>query len=179
ELNDDLKFFGAERPVVDTPGRALSQADLLLGSFFFVHKSKSQNKAGIESRHEEAAAFEFLHNTFGEFLTADFVLRRAVTEIETLRAFQGNEALREHLEKRLNSADGLNREWFASLIYTPLFTRPVVMEMSREWIAHILKERLFKREDFVSGLNTIILNQLKRLLTKREMPAMLRKDTAQ
>lgn len=33
ELNDDLKFFGSERPVAVTSGRALSQADLLLGSF--------------------------------------------------------------------------------------------------------------------------------------------------
>ena len=179
ELNEDLKFFGSERAVPEASGRALSQADLLLGSFFFVHKSKAQNKAGATETHEEASAFEFLHNTFGEFLTADFILRRALAEVEALQAFQDNEALREDLEKRLNSADGFKREWFASLVYTPLFTRPVVLEMMREWVGHILKERNLSKQKFVSNLDIIILNQIKRLLTKKEMPSIIRKETAQ
>lgn len=179
ELNDDLKFFGSERPVAVTSGRALSQADLLLGSFFFIHKSKAQHTAGAAETHEVTSAFEFLHNTFGEFLTADFILRRALAEVQALQAFQENEALREELEKRLNSADGFTREWFASLVYTPLFTRPVVLEMIREWIGHILKERNLAKQKFVSNLDTIILNQIKRLLTKREMPSIIRKETAQ
>lgn len=179
ELNDDLKFFGLERLVAVTSGRALSQADLLLGSFFFVHKSQAQHAAGAPETHEETSAFEFLHNTFGEFLTADFILRRAVAEVEALQAFQTNDALREDLEKRLNSADGFKREWFASLVYTPLFTRPVVLEMMREWVSHILKERSLTRESFLESLDTIVLNQIKRLLNKREMPSIIRKETAQ
>lgn len=179
ELNDDLKFFGAERPLAVASGRALSQADLLLGSFFFVHKSQAQHAAGAPETHEETSAFEFLHNTFGEFLTADFILRRALAEVEALQAFQTNDALREDLEKRLNSADGFKREWFASLVYTPLFTRPVVLEMMREWVNHVLKERNLSRESFLESLDTIVLNQIKRLLNKREMPSIIRKESAQ
>jgi hypothetical protein len=158
ELNEDLRFFGLERPVTVTSGRPLSQADLLLGSFFFVHKSKAQHTAGAPDQHEETAAFEFLHNTFGEFLTADFILRRALTEVVQLKALTENEDLREQLDKRLSSADGFQREWFASLVYTPLFTRPVVLEMMREWMGHILKERALAKQSFVDYLDTIILN---------------------
>jgi len=179
ELNDDLKFFNLERLVQVTDGRPLSEADLLLGSFFFIHKSKAQHAAGAPETHEETSAFEFLHNTFGEFLTADFILRRTLAEVEALQAFQKSEALREDLEKRLNDADGFKREWFASLVYTPLFTRPVVLEMMREWINHILRERHLSREDFLATLDMMILNQIKRLLNKREMPSIICKETAQ
>ncbi len=40
ELEEDLKCFEMERQIVVENGRPLSQADMLLGSFFFVHKSK-------------------------------------------------------------------------------------------------------------------------------------------
>lgn len=179
ELNDDLKFFNLERIVAITAGRPLTQADLLLGSFFFVHKSKAQHKAGATEHHEETAAFEFLHNTFGEFLTADFILRQALAEVEALKALKENEVLRAQLEQRLGAADGFSRSWFASLVYTPLFSRPVVLEMMREWVGHILKSKNFTKEDFLSNLDTIIINQVKRLLNKREMPSIIRKEAAQ
>ena len=179
ELNDDLKFFNLERPVTVASRRALSQADLLLGSFFFVHKSKSQHNAGALEHHEEMSAFEFLHNTFGEFLTADFILRQAMLEVEALKAFNANPILRTQLEQRLNVADGFSRQWFASLVYTPLFTRPVVLEMIREWGGHVLKQRNLTKQEFLLHLDTIILNQLKRLLSKREMPPIMINETVQ
>jgi len=179
ELNDDIKFFSLERAISDGSGRSLTQADLLLGSFFFVHKSQAQHRSGALEHHEETAAFEFLHNTFGEFLTADFILRQALTEVAALKGLEENDDLRPQLEQRLGSADGLSRAWFASLVYTPLFTRPVVLEMMREWIGQSLKRRNLAKQEFLSYLDKIILNQLKRLLSKREMPSIIRKETAQ
>ena len=93
ELDADLAFFKLERAVAPRPGRHLSQADLLLGSFFFVHKSKAQHRSGAQDTHEEAAAFEFLHNTFGEFLTADFIVRRVVAQVLALRAAEKERVL--------------------------------------------------------------------------------------
>ncbi len=179
ELDDDLAFFKLEREVIAMSGKALSQADLLLGSFFFVHKSKAQHSSGAEETHEESSAFEFLHNTFGEFLTADFVIRRAVAQVQALRAAEANEALRPLMDKMLGTADGFERDWFASLVYTPLFTRPVILEMIREWAPHVLKEHNLLETEFVETLDRIILNQAKRLLSKREMPQIMRKETAQ
>ena len=45
QLNDDLKYFGVERHTAQA-GRVLSQAELLLGSFFFVHESRSKLQTG-------------------------------------------------------------------------------------------------------------------------------------
>jgi len=179
ELDDDLAFFKLEREVAEKSGKALSQADLLLGSFFFVHKSKAQHSSGAEETHEESSAFEFLHNTFGEFLTADFIIRRAVAQVQTLRAAEANEALRSMIDKMMGTADGFDRDWFASLVYTPLFTRPVILEMIREWAPHVLKGHSLPENEFVETLDKIVLNQTKRMLSKREMPQIMRQETAQ
>ena len=179
ELDDDLAFFKLEREVAEKSGKSLSQADLLLGSFFFVHKSKAQHSSGAEETHEESSAFEFLHNTFGEFLTADFIIRRAVAQVQTLRAAEANEALRAMMDKMMGTADGFERDWFASLVYTPLFTRPVILEMIREWAPHVLKDHSLSEHGFVETLDKIVLNQTKRMLSKREMPQIMRKETAQ
>ncbi|HZF61419.1 MAG TPA: ATP-binding protein [Desulfovibrio sp.] len=179
ELDEDLAFFKLERTVSRSAGKYLSQADLLLGSFFFVHKSKAMHLSGAEDTHEETAAFEFLHNTFGEFLTADFIIRRAVAQVQTLRAADDNEAFRPMIDKMMGTADGFERDWFASLVYTPLFTRPVIMEMIREWIPHVLKDYGLTEDDFVETLEKILLNQIMRMLNKREMPQIMRKETAQ
>nr|VFJ55470.1 MAG: hypothetical protein BECKFW1821B_GA0114236_102315 [Candidatus Kentron sp. FW]VFJ76112.1 MAG: hypothetical protein BECKFW1821C_GA0114237_10996 [Candidatus Kentron sp. FW] len=180
ELDDDLAFFKLERQTASKPGRALSQADLLLGSFFFVHKSKARHGSGPEETHEESAAFEFLHNTFGEFLTADFILRRAVSQVKKLRTAESSDEEPESMmDAILGTADGLDRHWFASLVYTPLFTRPVVMEMIREWAPHVIKDRQLSKEDFIETLGKIVLNQIKRILSKREMPRIMSGGMAQ
>lgn len=179
ELDDDLKFFELQRKVEPKPGKALSQADLLLGSFFFVHKSKAQHCSGAEDTHEESSAFEFLHNTFGEFLTADFIIRRSIAQVNALLAAEDNEALRSVIEKMMGTADGFERNWFASLVYTPLFTRPVILEMIREWVPHVLKEYRLPETNFVETLDKMVLNQIKRMLSKREMPQIMRMETAQ
>jgi hypothetical protein len=179
ELDDDLAFFKLEREVAPKSGKALSQADLLLGSFFFVHKSKAQHSSGAEDTHEESSAFEFLHNTFGEFLTADFIIRRSLAQVQALRAAEASELLRSMMDKMMGTADGFERDWFASLVYTPLFTRPVILEMIREWAPHVLRAHALSEGDFVETLDKIVLNQTKRLLSKREMPQIMRKETAQ
>ena len=162
ELNEDIKFFNLERSISVGCGRSMTQADLLLGSFFFVHRSKAQVKAGTLEHHEEAAAFEFLHNTFGEFLTAEFIIRQTVSEIAALRRLNEDEDLRLEHDKRLSVADGLSESWFASLVYTPLFTRPVVLEMMREWINHALESKKMSKSEFLSHLDMIVVNQIKR-----------------
>ena len=80
EIDVDLSFFRLEREIQLSSGRPLSQADMLLGGFFFVHESKSNRGPKEFTESSADYAFEFLHNTFGEFLTADFILRRVVQE---------------------------------------------------------------------------------------------------
>lgn len=179
ELNDDLTFFKMEREVVATSGRALSQADLLLGSFFFVHKSKAKHSSGAEDNHDESSAFEFLHNTFGEFLTADFIIRQSIEQAQAIQAAESSESLRSFLDKLMGTADGFEKNWFAGLVYTPLFTRPVILEMIREWTPHVLSQQKLSEHDFVEILEKMVLNHTKRMLSKRVMPQIMRKETAQ
>lgn len=178
ELDDDLRFFKLERAVPTRTGKALGQAELLLGSFFFVHKSRARHHIGSEETHEETSAFEFLHNTFGEFLTADFVLRSAIAQVQTFRASQTIPELRSTYEKLMTTPDGFERDWFASLVYAPVFSRPVIMEMIREWTPQVLKQNGLTEVDFVGSLEALVLNQIDRLLNKREMPSIIRKETA-
>lgn len=169
DLGADLEFFDMVKDVVVTEGRPMRQADLLLGSFFFVHKS--QAKRG------DSSAFEFLHNTLGEFLTADFILRWAIDEVQALSALRSQQHLQPEFHTKMNSPDGLRRQWFASLVYTPLFTRPVVLEMMREWSGHLLEECGMSRDEFANYLDLVLHNQIERLISKRSMPSIMRDPT--
>jgi len=172
ELNSDVSFFNLERKKQIESGKPLSQADMLLGSFFFVHKSKALQK-GETIALEESSAFEFLHNTFGEFLTADFIVRQALAETQSLADLERSESLRADLQSKLERPDGFSKEWFACLIYTPLFSRPVVLEMLREWVEHSLKRQDRNKREFLDRLDEIILNQIRRILCRQEMPAIM------
>jgi hypothetical protein len=176
ELDQDLRHFELERKVVVESGRPLSQADMLLGSFFFVHKSKLLQRTEMPDQYEEAAAFEFLHNTFGEFLTADFILRQALVESQLLTEFRSTDALRAELVRRLDRADAFSRAWFTCLIYTPLFSRPVVLEMLREWTRHSLRDKPVAYEPFLAALDEIVVNQIKRVLSRSHMPPAISGD---
>ena len=156
QLNNDLEFFDLERVVRESAGVPLSQADILLGGFFFVHESKSAQRSGAPGEHGVQSAFEFLHNTFGEFLTADFILRKVLNETKLLDALQQNEALKPQVIQRLNNPDGFPPDWFACLMFTPLYTRPVVLEMLREWAGHSLKSAKRKNEEFLENFDTIL-----------------------
>ncbi len=168
ELEADLRFFDMAKGAAISEGRAMSQADLLLGSFFFVHRSQAMGGAAL--------AFEFLHNTFGEFLTADFILRWVVDQVQSLAALRSQDTLLPVFFEKLNSPDGLRREWFASLIYTPLFTRPVVLEMIREWSGHLLDDIGNTRDAFAGQMELVIRNQIDRIISKRAMPSIMRNE---
>ncbi|MBD2683032.1 MULTISPECIES: NACHT domain-containing NTPase [Nostoc] len=178
DLAADLKFFELERPITVEDGRSMTQADLLLGSFFFIHKSKA-GQQGEEVHTETDTAFEFLHNTFGEFLTSAFILRFAFQEAEALYLFKNNESLQSELQRKINNPDGLAKEWFACLMYAPLYSRPVVLEMLREWITHLLEQKKRSREEFLSCLDEILKSQIGMLLKATNLPSMLRNDAKQ
>ena len=65
DLLSDLLTYKVLNEWDETP----KEADNLIRSFFFVHKSITDN----ENESKKDYAYEFLHNTFGEFLAADFM----------------------------------------------------------------------------------------------------------
>lgn len=152
ELDADVAYFDVSRDVAAGGGSRLTQADLLLGSFFFIH----------ESRHRSGdRAFEFLHNTFGEFLAADFLLRQLIRETAAITQLSGTESLRSVLADHLRA---LPDALLACLVHTPLPSRPVVFEMLREWAPHRLAKAGRDPGEFVAALETLTRSQLTDLL---------------
>ncbi|GIH07592.1 hypothetical protein Rhe02_56590 [Rhizocola hellebori] len=116
QLNRDIAHFHATQHIEVGHGHPLTQADLLLGSFFFIHESKSWSGSGQES---SPTAFEFLHNTFGEFLSADFLLRRVLSQTSVVRKLLGDKQFELLLAKHLAEPPA---DWY-SCTSTPACTR--------------------------------------------------------
>lgn len=175
ELNTDLSYFDLARSPGRLPakgGSKLSQGEMLFGSFFFVYKSETSQE-GISGQQAKDQSYEFLHNTFGEFLTADFILRTVFTQVAGVHESSQSKWLRGQLPEKLKT---LSRNWFVTLIYTPLFSRPVVLDMMREWLVHYEEKNGITRDDFLNSLKQIVDAQLYRILMGREYPPILLKD---
>lgn len=171
ELINDLNFFSTERTVKEGHGHILSQADFLLGSFFFIHES-SAKIIGKNDQYIDTA-FEFMHNTFGEFLTADFILKYSLDQTEILQEFAQSPSLMQEYHKKLNDPNGLPDEWFACLMFSPLHTRPVIPEMLREWTSHVLAQKKRNKDDFIKYFDLIIKSQLSIILNTRSFPSIM------
>lgn len=173
DLESDIEYFDLRRTSANLGGAKLGQAELLLGSFFFVHESKSRLSSGTNRRASSASAFEFLHNTFGEFLTADFILQSLLEETASLGELQGSSRLQALANQRLDDTNGLGDRWFACLMFTALHTRPVILGMLREWAPHRLSLAGQSTANFISFLDTIIYSQLRRILITQDLPDVL------
>jgi hypothetical protein len=167
DLNRDLRYFKAEQGPAASSARRMSQADLLLGSFFFVHESRSRLSGDSAGPVTGPAAFEFLHNTFGEFLAADFILRRVLAEADAVCALSGNPVLADTLRQRLSF---VSPSWFACLMHTPLHTRPNILALLREWRTHRLSQGTRTGENLLRALDEIIVAQLRALLQQTPLP---------
>ncbi|MEV7046689.1 hypothetical protein [Amycolatopsis sp. NPDC051061] len=172
-LDNDLKYFDLLKSVKPTSGVQLGQAELLLGSFFFVHESRSKILTEPRAKDSVLSAFEFLHNTFGEFLAAEWIVSTVIGETEVIRHLRSEPSLATVLHQRLENKDGLPNSWFATLMATPLFGRPVVLSMIREWIVHRLRYIGRTLDEFTIDLETIFYSQARRILSSSNLPEML------
>lgn len=117
ELNGDLTTLMQSSPWNRISGHErfndpLSQAELTVGRFFFIHESRT---AGERRRD----TFEFLHATFGEYLVARFATRAILDLWERRKVAAGARALPAAFPD-----DGLV---FALLSFEPLSTRSSII----------------------------------------------------
>lgn len=156
ELNRDLAFLtpGGIR-TDDTDENALEEADKHVAGFFFVYSSHStiQNN-GI---HTKIAAYEFLHNTFGEFLTAHFILDMSFRLIkrQMMDAEQG---------EAFSWPRELKKEWYTGLAYAPLFTRPVVMNMIHELSIIMADENKIVTASVAKALDSLFGEEIRHII---------------
>ncbi len=154
ELDADLKFFDLEKSSLETAGyerrtvighgHQLLPSEKLFGSFFFqklesVRKTEEAAKdrdRNVLARPDDRA-YEFLHNTFGEFLTADFMLRKILEKTGDIRdqvnkRTARNKGFSRSMTSKIDLA-AFDRTWYVCFMYAPLFSRPVVLSLLREW----------------------------------------------
>jgi len=173
QLENDLDFFKARRSDGSPESRTLRESDSVLGGFFFIHKSTAQD---IDAHSDTSvSAFEFLHNTFGEFLAADIILRYTVTEVKEMfinRKFNMTTAI----NNKLSDPDSFDSGWFACLMFVPLYSRPVIIEMLKEHALKALQrcDVEITQNDFFDNLKFIVKNQLKMVLSTRNSPSVMR-----
>ena len=173
QLEADLNLFQAHRDDGSPQMYTLKESESVLGGFFFIHQSKAKdleaNSANIDS------AYEFLHNTFGEFLAADFILRNTIDTV-----------VKAHTTKTLNLPldNIIEHDWYYCLMFVPLYSRPVIIEMLREHLERSLKNNIINNkqhdllsiEDFITNLEFIVKHELKMVLNKRELPKVMIQD---
>ena len=147
ELEMDLQFILQKNDTYDIlKNNELSESDKLLGSFFFIHKSNSTNM--IDRQKTPNVAYEFLHNTFGEFLTANYIVNEIKNVLSWIHTLE--ETNRQDQWKLCSQ-----RAWVVCMAYSSLFSRPVVVQMIHEWaLEYFAHENIAKvNEDLDNLLN--------------------------
>lgn len=151
DLNSDLEFYKNIFEIDDFRSfteDGITEGESLLGRFLFVYKSRSTNYENKDKKTN--AAYEFLHNTFGEFLAADFILKNVYIAVDEVKSKVDS-------NKRINWNGVFLDSWYASLIYIPLFSKPVVVSMLKEWSC-ILFERFGIEKSSLKEIADTILN---------------------
>lgn len=155
DLDADLRYFRHTGAADANPLYAsLTSADLVVGSFFFVHEATTESgETG-----ERQGSIEFLHNTFGEFLATDFILRRMMGKIVPLARMRNQEDLWPTMRSQMESMDA---SLASCLVSTPLYTRPVIVSMIREWSRHVSKRKNLSHDDFFMTVDQFVHRQLR------------------
>lgn len=155
ELGADLAFLTQEKTAADNiDERALPKSDQLIGSFFFIHTSSAPTGGGAA----KVSAYEFLHNTFGEFLTAYYILHMTFQMIKRQQLDDAN-------DEAFSWAKALQKKWYAGLAYAPLFTRPVVLNMIHELSDVFLQKSGLDAEKVQDALDTRFHEELRDIIS--------------
>ena len=168
ELEKDITYMEIETPKYETAGRMLKNAEILFGSFFFIHDSQS----GSLEEDVKEEAFEFLHKTFYEFLVAHLVLKYLVEQIDELNELR---CLRNknNYQKAIDNPDHLGRRYYVTLINTYLFTEPEIIEMLLEWKEDIIKAYFTgQRQEFDITMLELFNNQICTMCDAVFMPSV-------
>lgn len=164
ELNRDLLFLMPDERSADPQDEyALEYGEKLAGRFFFIHSSESS--VSVRDKTAKAAAYEFLHNTFGEFLTAYYIADAAFRLVK-------RERLDAEAEERFAWPSGLKKDWHVSLAYAPLFTRPVILNMIHELSDIFAAEYGLEASAIQESLDNVFREEVRRIRTG-EMFALL------
>lgn len=132
ELDHDLEYMESKNiPYNQLNRKMLKNAEMVFGSFFFIHQSRVENEEETKD-----ATFEFLHKTFYEFLAADLILFCLLDAVDSLYYhlnMQNGSRGEAHYRKDLENLDTFSKEYYAALNGVCLYTEPEIIQMIAEW----------------------------------------------
>lgn len=134
----------------------VSDSEKVLGSFFFIHRSDSQ-KDNIQSE-VRSHAYEFLHNTFGEFLAAYYIVSELCAKI-------GYTSLMMKSNLMSNWSLEPTKKWFICLSYAPLFSRPNVVKMIKEYVYDYYDSNGIDKTQVSPAMGYILRTEISRVIS--------------
>lgn len=170
ELKADITRYKAEALSYSSEG-SLDAHEVFFGSFFFIHDSRTEGEKKDETctikELEKEASFVFLHKTFYEFLTADFVLSclfKYVVDLAELKNFK----LRTY-ESKIVAFDDEFPQFYLTVSGSPLCSEPEIIKMIEEWgqqkLAFLIKDKSVTAknvEDVIGNVLESHVNLLKK-----------------
>lgn len=162
EFQSDIEFI-EEKYENELRGTELKESDRRIGSFLFIHKSKFTGI--VEKEKIKDAAYEFLHNTFGEFLTAYFIVSEIYKILNLIKVL-----LDQGMKYPWNLSD--YRAWCICLVYAPLFSRPVVVEMIHEWSSSYFESKGMTNDEIEKSLDFLINMEIPKIINGDDLFAL-------
>ncbi|MBF0263572.1 MAG: hypothetical protein HQL97_17240, partial [Magnetococcales bacterium] len=184
EIAADAPFFPQEADT-GSPSSDATPLPQLLEQLFFVHVERGDKRSRVTTlgRGKEPlkSSYAFWHATFGEFLTADCLLRLTRDEAQRIcRERRGrNRATRKLAEERFRDPMTTPEAWMAPLIHTPLIDRPGILAMLRErakgcWLMDKGERgQGLDRENFLVIVDEMIQGQLHWILHGHALPPLM------
>ena len=180
QYENDLDLFNARNTKRDSNNTKIKDAESQFGKFLFVHESKA--KDGVADGGSTSFAYEFLHNTFGEFLAADFILRNTLENVRKLYLSKENNIFDSRNEDEITKT--LTPSWFFGLIFVPLYSRPVIVDMLQEHVEKSFQYMIknnnlpssFSHSNVIEYLKMIVVDQIKLVLNGQTMPIQMQSN---
>ena len=164
ELNTDFSKLMAKKDSFENED-TLEAGEIFLGSFFFIHDSRSKEKADSEAadkqkKREKDASFVFLHKTFYEFLTVDYVLNGVFQYAIKLSKLKKSDE--DIFEENLEFFEKMPLQFYMSLNSAPLCAELEITAMISEWgfqkaVALLEKQNGITVEDLLEVINDLII----------------------
>ncbi|NGZ05143.1 MAG: ATP-binding protein [Magnetococcales bacterium] len=168
-------------PTVATPPGSAPAAHIL-ERLFFVHVETLKRSTPVgRDKEPPRRAFSFWHAAFGEFLSADFMLRLTWDEATRIcRERRGrNRTVRKLSEERFKNPATTPELWLTVLMHTPLLDRPGILAMMRERVNCCFmpekgeRSTLLDRNNFLVILDEIVHGQIGWILQGNTMPTIM------
>lgn len=150
QLENDLKLLSTINS-----NSELQDSEKLLGSFFFIHDMATRSSDKEEK--EKLRAYTFLHNTFGEFLAAYYIVLQLYNLLDDL-----THHINKYDDKTFSFKDKIG--WYACMSYAPLFRRPVVGQMIREWVPQFFRAKNMDIKEVNFAIQELINREIPRIL---------------